>query len=55
MRAVPLSLSRAFISTGDGRQYAVAGNIGLGSEATWANLSLEYGGSDPTIRSGTTR
>ena len=36
---------------GDGRQYAVAGNIGLGSEKTWTNLSLEYGGSDPTIRS----
>ena len=38
-------------SYGDGRQYAVAGNIGLGSEQTWTNLSLEYGGSDPTIRS----
>ena len=36
---------------GDGRQYAVAGNIGLGSKETWANLSLEYGGTDPTIRS----
>ncbi len=36
---------------GDGRQYAVAGNIGLGSVENWANLSLEYGGSDPTIRS----
>ena len=36
---------------GDGRQYAVAGNIGLGSQETWANLSLEYGGTDPTIRS----
>ncbi len=36
---------------GDGRQYAVAGNIGLGSKETWTNLSLEYGGSDPTIRS----
>ena len=36
---------------GDGRSYAVAGNIGLGSEKTWTNLSLEYGGSDPTIRS----
>ena len=36
---------------GDGRQYVVAGNIGLGSEETWTNLSLEYGGSDPTIRS----
>ncbi len=36
---------------GDGRQYAIAGNIGLGSEETWANLSMEYGGTDPTIRS----
>lgn len=36
---------------GDGRQFAVAGNIGLGTPETWANLSLEYGGSDPTIRS----
>ncbi len=36
---------------GDGRQYAVAGNIGLGSEETWTSLSLEYGGADPTIRS----
>ena len=36
---------------GDGRQYGVAGNIGLGSQETWANLSLEYGGADPTIRS----
>ena len=36
---------------GDGRSYAVAGNIGLGNEQTWTNLSLEYGGSDPTIRS----
>ncbi len=36
---------------GDGRQYAIAGNIGLGSKATWTNLSLEYGGADPTIRS----
>ncbi len=36
---------------GDGRQYAVAGNIGLGSQETWANLSLEHGGTGPTIRS----
>ena len=36
---------------GDGLSYAVAGNIGLGNEQTWTNLSLEYGGSDPTIRS----
>ena len=36
---------------GDGRQYSVAGNIGLGSPNAWTNLSVEYGGSDPTIRS----
>ena len=36
---------------GDGRQFSVAGNIGLGTPETWANLSLEYGGADPTIRS----
>ncbi len=36
---------------GDGRQFAVAGNIGLGTPETWANLSLEYGAADPTIRS----
>ena len=36
---------------GDGRQFAVAGNIGLGSPKAWTNLSLEYGGADPTIRS----
>ena len=36
---------------GDGRGYAVAGNIGLGSEKAWTSLSLEYGGMDPTVRS----
>ncbi|MCY4402872.1 MAG: TonB-dependent receptor [Candidatus Poribacteria bacterium] len=36
---------------GDGRQFAVAGNIGLGTPETWVNLSIEYGGADPTIRS----
>ena len=36
---------------GDGRQFAVAGNIGLGTPENWANLSVEYGGADPTIRS----
>ena len=36
---------------GDGRQFALAGNIGLGTPETWANLSVEYGGADPTIRS----
>ena len=36
---------------GDGRQFALSGNIGLGTPETWANLSVEYGGADPTIRS----
>ena len=36
---------------GDGQQYAIAGNIGLGTAETWTNLSVEYGGTDPTIRS----
>ncbi len=36
---------------GDGRQFSVAGNIGLGTPETWTNLSIEYGGADPTIRS----
>ena len=36
---------------GDGRQFAAAGNIGLGNPEAWTNLSFEYGGADPTIRS----
>ncbi len=36
---------------GDGRGYAIAGNVGLGSEEAWTSLSLEYGGMDPTVRS----
>ena len=36
---------------GDGRQFALAGNIGLGSPDAWSSLSFEYGGADPTIRS----
>ena len=36
---------------GDGRQFALAGNIGLGNPDAWTSLSFEYGGADPTIRS----
>ena len=36
---------------GDGRQFALAGNIGLGSPDVWSSLSFEYGGADPTVRS----
>ena len=36
---------------GDGELFMVAGNMGLGNEDAWANLSLEYGNSGETIRS----
>ena len=36
---------------GDGLMYAFAGNIGLGREDLWTNLSLEYGGMNETDRS----
>ena len=36
---------------GDGLAYALAGNIGLGREDLWTNLSVEYGGMDETDRS----
>ena len=36
---------------GDGLTYSLAGNIGLGRENLWTNLSLEYGGMNETDRS----
>ena len=36
---------------GDGLTYSFAGNIGLGQEDLWTNLSLEYGGMNETDRS----
>ena len=36
---------------GDGETVSIAGNIGLGSEKAWINLSVEYGNSGETIRS----
>ena len=36
---------------GDGFTYSLAGNIGLGREDLWTNLSLEYGGMNETDRS----
>ena len=36
---------------GDGLMYALAGNIGLGREDLWTNLSVEYGGMNETDRS----
>ncbi len=36
---------------GDGLTYSLAGNIGLGREDLWTNLSVEYGGMNETERS----
>ncbi len=44
-------LKPGIFQEGDGFTYSAAGNIGLGSESVWANLSLEYGNADETVRS----
>ena len=36
---------------GDGELFSIAGNLGLGNDNAWANLSLEYGNAGETIRS----
>ena len=36
---------------GDGLTYSLAGNIGVGREDLWTNLSVEYGGMNETDRS----
>ena len=41
----------SIFQAGDGLAYSFAGNIGLGREELWANLSLEYGNADETDRS----
>ena len=46
-----LEIKPGIFQVGDGLTYAVAGNIGLGREDIWANLSLEYGNTDETERS----
>ena len=46
-----LEIKPGIYQTGDGLTYSVAGNIGLGQENIWANLSLEYGNTDETDRS----
>ena len=46
-----LELKPGIYQAGDGFTYNVAGNIGLGTEDLWTNLSLEYGGTDETDRS----
>ena len=46
-----IEIKPGIFQEGDGFTYSAAGNIGLGSERAWANLSLEYGNADETDRS----
>ena len=46
-----LEIKPGIFQAGDGLMYALAGNIGLGHEELWTNLSLEYGGMNETDRS----
>ena len=45
------AIKPSIFQVGDGLAYAVAGNIGLGREDLWTNLSVEYGGMNETDRS----
>ena len=46
-----IQIKPGIFQEGDGFTHAFAGNIGLGREDHWANLSLEYGNTDETDRS----
>jgi len=46
-----LEIKPGIFQAGDGLTYTVAGNIGLGREDLWTNISLEYGGMNETDRS----
>lgn len=46
-----LEIKPGIFQEGDGLTYSIAGNIGLGTEDYWVNLSLEYGNMDETDRS----
>ncbi len=50
-RGGSIEIKPGIYQAGDGFSYSFAGNIGLGSEDAWANLSLEYGNADDTDRS----
>ena len=50
-RGGSIEIKPGIFQEGDGFTYSTAGNIGLGSERAWANLSLEYGNADETDRS----
>ena len=46
-----LEIKPGIFQAGDGLTYALAGNIGLGREGLWTNLSVAYGGMNETDRS----
>ncbi len=46
-----LEIKPGIFQAGDGLTYSLAGNIGLGREDLWTNLSVEYGGMNETSRS----
>ena len=46
-----LEIKPGIYQPGDGLIYSIAGNIGLGREDLWTNLSLEYGNANETDRS----
>ena len=50
-RGGSLQIKPGVFQAGDGLSYSIAGNLGLGREDLWANLSLEYGNADETDRS----
>ena len=50
-RGGSIEIKPGIYQAGDGFTHSFAGNIGLGREDAWANLSLEYGNADETDRS----
>ena len=50
-RGGSIEIKPGIYQAGDGFKHSFAGNIGLGRENAWANLSLEYGNADETDRS----
>ena len=50
-RGGSFQIKPSLFQAGDGLAYSFAGNLGIGRETLWANLSLEYGNADETDRS----
>ena len=49
-KGASFQLKPGIFQAGDGFTYSVAGNVGLGNDRTWLNLSAEYGNADETDR-----